>query len=48
MPELRLSRTYTDMLESYDENGKKNNSGRGDAIVFIKQKIDSAKWFVVP
>lgn len=46
MPELRLSRTYTDMLESYNENGKKNNSGQRDAIMFIKQKIDSAKWFI--
>lgn len=47
MPELRLSRTYTDMLEAYNENhGKKSNSTQRDAILFIKQKIDSAKWFI--
>lgn len=47
MPELRLSRTYVDMLEAYNENhGKKNNNGQRDAVIFIKQKIDSARWFI--
>lgn len=45
MPELRLSRNYVDMLESYAENKSKSNSQR-DAVMFIKQKIDSAKWFI--
>ncbi len=47
MPELRLSRTYVDMLETYNESyGKKSNPKQRDAILFIKQKIDSAKWFI--
>ena len=47
MPELRLNRTYTDMLEAYNENhGKKNNHNQRDAVLFIKQKIDSARWFI--
>lgn len=48
MPELRLSRTYTDMLESYSETKgrKEQSSTQRDAVVFIKQKIDSAKWFI--
>jgi RNA polymerase sigma-54 factor len=48
MPELRLSRTYTDMLESYGENKhkKEKNDSQRDAVVFIKQKIDSARWFI--
>lgn len=47
MPELRLNRTYTDMLEAYNENhGKKNNNTQRDAVLFIKQKIDSARWFI--
>lgn len=45
MPELRLSRNYVDMLESYAENKSKSNSQR-EAVMFIKQKIDSAKWFI--
>lgn len=48
MPELRLSRTYTDMLETYGENKnrKEKNDSQRDAVVFIKQKIDSARWFI--
>lgn len=45
MPELRLSRTYVDMLETYAESKSKSNSQK-DAVMFIKQKIDSAKWFI--
>lgn len=45
MPELRLSRNYVDMLETYAENKSKSNTQR-DAVMFIKQKIDSAKWFI--
>jgi RNA polymerase sigma-54 factor len=39
MPELRLSRTYTDMLESYGENKnrKEKNDSQRDAVIFIKQ-----------
>jgi RNA polymerase sigma-54 factor len=46
MPELRLNRTYTEMLEAYNDNHGKKNNGQRDAILFIKQKIDSAKWFI--
>jgi len=44
-PELRISEGYRDMLKTYDNNQKKNKAHR-DALVFIKQKIDSAKWFI--
>lgn len=43
-PELKLSRSYLDMLETYSE-GKKDKRQK-DAYVFVKQKIDSAKWFI--
>jgi len=48
MPELRLSRTYTEMLETYSENKhrKEQNNAQRDAVIFIKQKIDSARWFI--
>jgi len=48
MPELRLSRTYTEMLETYSENKnkKEKNESQRDAVIFIKQKIDSARWFI--
>jgi RNA polymerase sigma-54 factor len=44
-PELKVSSTYKNMLRSYSEN-KENNKSQKDAILFIKQKIDSAKWFI--
>jgi RNA polymerase sigma-54 factor len=43
-PELRLSRTYVDMLEAYGNS--KNRKQHKDTLTFIKQKIDSAKWFI--
>jgi len=42
-PELRLNRTYMDMLETYAETKNKNSK---EAVMFVKQKIDSAKWFI--
>jgi len=44
-PELRVSKTYQDMLESYSKN-KDKNSEKKDALMFVKQKIDGAKWFI--
>ncbi len=48
MPELRLNKTYLDMMANYNINKKKNKLTESDknAAVFIKQKVDSAKWFV--
>lgn len=42
-PELRLSRTYKDMLSSYSANQSKKDK---EAFQFVKQKVDSAKWFI--
>lgn len=44
-PELRLSEGYKEMLTAYDRSDKKNREQR-DAVLFIKQKLDSAKWFI--
>ena len=44
-PELRVSKTYNEMLESY-VNSKSNKGGQKEAMIFVKQKIDSAKWFI--
>ena len=47
-PDLRINEHYKDMLSTYKENkkSKRNTSKEKEAIVFIKQKIDSAKWFI--
>src|SRR5690606_26447464 len=43
-PELRISRQYRDMIAEYQRN-KKDKEQR-EALQFIKQKLDSAKWFI--
>jgi RNA polymerase sigma-54 factor len=44
-PELRISRSYADMLDTYDKSNKKDRSLR-DTASFVKQKLDAAKWFI--
>lgn len=44
-PELKLSRTYKTMLENYSVSGKKSKKDK-EAMQFVRQKIDSAKWFI--
>jgi len=44
-PELFVSREYTNMLKSYKEATDKSKSQK-DAVMFIKQKLDAAKWFI--
>jgi len=44
-PELNVSREYKDMLETYKTTNKKNKAQK-DAAIFVKQKLDSAKWFI--
>jgi RNA polymerase sigma-54 factor len=43
-PELRINRNYREMLEAYSKDKSKKKDK--DAILFVKQKIDSAKWFI--
>lgn len=45
LPELRLSTAYNEMLKTYTRD-KANNKEMKDAVQFVKQKIDSAKWFI--
>ncbi|RLD46788.1 MAG: RNA polymerase sigma-54 factor [Bacteroidetes bacterium] len=45
-PELRISRTYKNMLEAYSEQKGKGNKQMKEAITYVRQKIDSAKWFI--
>ncbi len=43
-PELHVSKDYQEMLQSYKDS--KDKSSQKDAVQFIKQKLDSAKWFI--
>jgi RNA polymerase sigma-54 factor len=44
-PDLRISEGYRDMLKDY-EKGSKKDKRQKEAVLFIKQKIDAAKWFI--
>lgn len=41
LPELRLNASYNQMLQSYSKD-----KSHKDAMMFVKQKIDAAKWFI--
>ena len=44
-PDLHISREYDNMLKGYSESKDKSRSQK-DAVMFIKQKLDAAKWFI--
>lgn len=44
-PELHISREYTEMLQTYKDS-KEKSAGQKEAVFFIKQKLDAAKWFI--
>ena len=44
-PELKVSRDYEQMLRTYAEGAKTSRSDK-DALQFVKQKLDGAKWFI--
>jgi RNA polymerase sigma-54 factor len=47
-PDLRINEHYKDMLIAYKDNtkGRRAVKKEKEAVMFIKQKIDSAKWFI--
>jgi len=44
-PELRVSRSYQEMFQHYDKTSNKDKKLK-EAVQFVKQKLDSAKWFI--
>lgn len=44
-PSLHVSKDYQEMLQTYKDSRDKSNAQK-DAVQFIKQKLDSAKWFI--
>ncbi|MDF0707551.1 RNA polymerase factor sigma-54 [Flagellimonas okinawensis] len=44
-PELHVSKDYSNMLEGY-KNAKEKSKAQKDTVMFIKQKLDAAKWFI--
>jgi RNA polymerase sigma-54 factor len=46
VPELKISREYSEMLKSYHSNRKGASKEQKEAMSFVRQKLDSAKWFI--
>ena len=44
-PELRVSRSYSEMLDTYNKSNTKDKKLK-ETVSFVKQKLDSAKWFI--
>ena len=44
-PELKISKSYSDMIHSYDKSNKKDKKLK-ETVSFVKQKLDAAKWFI--
>jgi RNA polymerase sigma-54 factor len=48
-PELRVSRSFAEMLDTYDKtdkNGSAQHKSIKETVTFVKQKLDAAKWFI--
>ncbi|MBN2611851.1 MAG: RNA polymerase factor sigma-54 [Bacteroidales bacterium] len=46
IPELRVNRTYNEMLETYQHHRNLSSKDQKEAVTFVKQKLDSARWFI--
>ena len=46
VPDLHVSRHYAEMLENYQNNKNSQTRVEKEAVSFVKQKLDSAKWFI--
>jgi RNA polymerase sigma-54 factor len=46
VPDLHINKDYSEMLEAYQKNKKNQTKEQKEAISFVKQKLDSAKWFI--
>jgi len=46
IPELKVSKEYGELLSDYSRNTAKQSAAKKEAVLFVKQKLDSAKWFI--
>lgn len=45
-PELKISKMFSEMLKAYSSNKMGADREQKEAVMFVKQKLDSAKWFI--
>ncbi|MBP5481194.1 MAG: RNA polymerase factor sigma-54 [Paludibacteraceae bacterium] len=46
IPELNINRNFAEMLDEYSNNKSNQTREMKEAAIFVKQKLDSAKWFI--
>ena len=46
IPELKVNNGFKELLQGYKETKDKSDKAQKDAVIFVKQKLDSAKWFI--
>jgi RNA polymerase sigma-54 factor len=46
VPDLRVNREYIDLFNDYSSNKANQTADMRNAVQFVKQKIDSAQWFI--
>lgn len=46
IPDLRVSREYSNLLKGYADNKESMTADKKNAVLFVKQKLDSARWFI--
>lgn len=46
IPELRVNQKYIDMFKDYNSNKANRTKEIKDTLLFVKQKLDSAQWFI--
>lgn len=45
-PDLKVSKQYAEMMRGYQHQKEKPSKAQKEALLFVKQKLDSAKWFI--
>lgn len=46
VPDLKINETYLGMLRALGDSHKDKNKNKKEALQFVKEKLDSAKWFI--
>jgi RNA polymerase sigma-54 factor len=46
IPSLKVNRSFSEMLKGYQENRESMSADDKQAMLFMKQKVDSARWFI--
>lgn len=46
IPDMRINREYAEMFQDYAGNKANQTAKMKDAVLFVKQKLDSAQWFI--